>query len=123
MDNSSGKIGEEYTAKLLQDKGYEIVETNFHSRFGEIDIIAKDTKYIVFVEVKTREENSMVNPLEAVTLSKQKKIIKTALLYLQLHPFQLQPRFDVVGLITCADNHTIKSVNYITNAFEGGTVH
>ena len=121
MDNASGKIGEEFTAKLLAKKGYQIVDRNYHSRFGEIDIIAKDAKYIVFVEVKTREENSMVNPLEAVTPSKQKKIIKTALLYLQSHKTDLQPRFDVAGLVTNVNDKTIQSVNYITNAFEGGT--
>lgn len=121
MNNASGKIGEEFTAKLLTEKGYQIIDKNYHSHFGEIDIIAKDAKYIVFVEVKTREENSMVNPLEAVTISKQKKIIKTALLYLQSHPTNLQPRFDVAGLVTNANDVTILSVNYITNAFEGGT--
>jgi putative endonuclease len=122
MNNASGKIGEEFTAKLLAEKGYQIVDTNYHSRFGEIDIIAKDAKYIVFVEVKTREENSMVNPLEAVTPSKQKKIIKTALLYLQSHKTDLQPRFDVAGLVTNTNDMSIQSVNYITNAFEGGTM-
>jgi putative endonuclease len=121
MNNASGKIGEEFTAKLLAEKGYQIVETNYHSRFGEIDIIARDAKYIVFVEVKTREENSMINPLEAVTISKQKKIIKTALLYLQSHKTELQPRFDVAGIVTNANDMSIQSVNYITNAFEGGT--
>ncbi len=117
MNNASGKIGEEFTAKLLEEKGYQIVETNYHSRFGEIDIIVKDAKYIVFVEVKTREENSMVNPLEAVTVSKQKKIIKTAQLYLQSHRTDLQPRFDVAGLVTNADDMSVLSVNYVTNAF------
>ncbi|HEX3038437.1 MAG TPA: YraN family protein [Oscillospiraceae bacterium] len=121
MNNASGKIGEEFTAKLLKEKGYQIVDTNYHSRYGEIDIIAQDAKYIVFVEVKTREENSMINPLEAVTSSKQKKIIKTALLYLQSHKTDLQPRFDVAGLVTNANDMSIRSVNYITNAFEGGT--
>lgn len=122
MNNSSGKIGEDYVKQLLQEKGYFVLDTNYHSRFGEIDIIVKDFKYIVFVEVKTRDVNRMGEPLEAVTITKQKKIIQTALLYLQEHIElqNLQPRFDVAGLITTGKKKQIKEVQYITNAFDGG---
>ena len=64
MAQNSGRAGEEYAAKWLEEHGYHILEQNYHSRFGEIDIIAEDSQYIVFVEVKTRAEGSMVSPLE-----------------------------------------------------------
>ena len=54
MNNSSGKIGERYVLQMLLEQGYTFIDANYHSRFGEIDIIVADDKYIVFVEVKTR---------------------------------------------------------------------
>ena len=54
MDNSSGKMGERYVLQMLLEQGYTFIDANYHSRFGEIDIIVKDNKYIVFVEVKTK---------------------------------------------------------------------
>jgi len=120
MNNASGKIGEDYAAELLSKKGYQIIERNYHSRFGEIDIIAENEEYIVFAEVKTRDEHFSVSPLEAVTVGKQRKIYKTALLYLQQHKTKLQPRFDVIGITTQSGAFTVKSVEYIQNAFSGG---
>lgn len=122
MNNSSGKIGERYVLQMLLEQGYTFMDANYHSRFGEIDIIVKDDKYIVFVEVKTRDIGSISKPLEAITLSKRKKLIQTALLYLQEHTALqgLQPRFDAAGVITNGKNKEIKEVQYITNAFDGG---
>ncbi len=54
MNNSSGKIGERYVLQMLLEQGYTFIDANYHSRFGEIDIIVADDKYIVFVEVKTK---------------------------------------------------------------------
>ena len=106
MNNSSGKIGERYVVQMLLEQGYMFIDANYHSRFGEIDIIVADDKYIVFVEVKTRDEKSISTPLEAVTFSKKKKLIQTALLYLQEHEElqHLQPRFDAAGIITMGNN-------------------
>lgn len=120
MSRSTGQLGEDYAASLLVQKGYQIVERNYYSRFGEIDIIAQNSKYIIFAEVKTRDENYQVSPLEAVTPGKQKKLYKTALLYLQSHPTGLQPRFDVIGLTTASDSFAVKSAEHIENAFFGG---
>lgn len=119
MDNHSGKTGEAHVRKLLEEKGYRIVDSNFHSRFGEIDIIAENEKYIVFIEVKTRGETCLAHPLEAVTASKRQKIVKTALCYLSQHPTDLQPRFDVAGLVTDRDGNVLLSVSYLENAFDG----
>ena len=122
MNNSSGKIGERYVVQMLLEQGYMFIDANYHSRFGEIGIIVEDDKYIVFVEVKTRDTNSRSKPLEAVTSGKKKKLIQTALLYLQEHEElqHLQPRFDAAGIITTGKNKEITEVQYITNAFDGG---
>lgn len=121
MGNESGKIGEDYTVGWLQRNGYTILERNYHSRYGEIDIIAKDDKYIVFVEVKTRAAGGKSHPLESVTKSKRRKLIRTALLYLMAHPEleSLQCRFDVAGLTTRRDSLRIQAISYLPNAFEG----
>lgn len=115
MDFGSGKAGERYTAKYLAKNGYKVIAKNYHSRFGEIDIIAENAEYIVFVEVKTREAGSQVSPVEAVTPSKQRKIISTARLYLSQYPTSKQPRFDVSAITT--KNGKISDITYISNAF------
>ncbi len=119
MHNDSGKIGEDYAADYLLQNGYQILERNYHCRFGEIDIIVRNDQYLIFTEVKTRNEKHMVSPLEAVTVGKQKKLYRTALVYLQSHPTQLQPRFDVIGIITNTNN-AVLSMEHIENAFYGG---
>lgn len=115
---ADGRVGEEYTAQILAEEGFRITARNFHSRFGEIDIIAENEKYIVFVEVKTRREGGLVPPLEAVTPAKQKKIILTAQVYLMEHPSDLQPRFDVCGIVRKRDGRL--EADYLTDAFDGG---
>ncbi len=100
MASKTGKAGEEYVARWLENQGFCISARNFHSRYGEIDIIAEDSQYILFVEVKTREMGAMVSPLEAITIQKQKRILLTAQLYLEERPVALQPRFDVAAVTT-----------------------
>ena len=70
---TTGSAGEEYAAEVLTRKGYEIITRNYRSRFGEIDIICKNDKFIAFVEVKTRGRNAVILGREAVTPSKQRK--------------------------------------------------
>lgn len=116
MDNRTGKTGEDYVALLLQERGFHIVCRNYHSRFGEIDLIAADGSFLVFVEVKTRAEHSIGHPLEFITPAKQKRILKTAVGYLSQFPTQLQPRFDAAAVRT--DKHgTVTSAEYVENAF------
>ena len=76
--NSLGKLGERYAANYLIKHKYKLVESNFQSRFGEIDIIVKNKSYLVFVEVKQRDVNSIATPAEFVDKPKQNKIIATA---------------------------------------------
>lgn len=66
-----GDRGEDYTARYLEKQGFHIVERNWHSRYGEIDIIAENEEYLLFVEVKTRRAGSMVPGEAAVTAQKQ----------------------------------------------------
>ncbi|MFR5876610.1 MAG: YraN family protein [Eubacterium sp.] len=113
--NKLGESGEKRAAKYLRQHHYSIVETNYSSRFGEIDIIAKNKKYIVFAEVKQRSESAIALPREFVDLNKQKRLITTAEIYLSSHPTQLQPRFDVIEIYT--ENNKIKSLKHLENAF------
>ena len=111
----TGSFGEDITAKFLVKKKYKILEKNYSTKLGEIDIIAVNKSNIIFVEVKTRGKNSLSYPSEAVTKSKQKKIIKTASLYLMHNPSKLQPRFDVSEVYISEDKSY--KINYIENAF------
>ena len=117
MVNTSGMAGEQAVTDLLTEAGYTIVARNYHSRWGEIDIIACDEKYIVFVEVKTRRNVRKAEPEEAVTRTKQQKLIQTALAYLQKYPQwqQYQPRFDVAAVTVCGAD--VQSIRYLTGAF------
>ena len=118
MDKQTlGKWGEDFTCRYLQQNGYEIIARNVHSRYGEIDMIAVDGPYIVFIEVKTRAQDAGTGPLEAVTPAKQRRIIQTALCYLQEHPSRLQPRFDVAAVVVGEEGLAIE---YLKDAFDGG---
>lgn len=97
---SVGVDGEKIAAEYLRNKGYKILKTNYHSRFGEIDIIAKDKETYVFVEVKTRSNRLFGTPLEAITRHKLFKIIKTLEFYLFENKLQNKDyRIDAVEVM------------------------
>lgn len=83
---SSGQLGEDLATNFLQEKGYKILCRNFHSRLGEIDIIAQEQNVLVFVEVKTRWNKSFGLPEEAISHRKITSIIKTGQYFKLLHP-------------------------------------
>ncbi len=112
-----GDIGEEYTCQYLISFGYQIICRNFNCKYGELDIVAINDKYIAFVEVKTRHQNPMVRPCLAVTKQKQLKIMRTAYLYLKENNVKLQPRFDISEVYLKANTNKLYSINYIKNAF------
>lgn len=114
--NSIGKLAELKACDYLQKKKYILLEANYRSRFGEIDLIMKNKKYICFIEVKMRNEKSIASPSEFVDEHKQKKIVATAELYLSYNKLKLQPRFDVVEVFT--ENNKIKSIKHLENAFQ-----
>lgn len=118
MNNKSiGNKGEMAAVLDYQKDGYSLVIPNYTSRYGEIDIILSKNNLLVFSEVKTRNENALSFPREAVTKNKQYKIIKTAQEFLSLYPeFQENfIRFDVVEIIYSKKNIII---NRFENAFE-----
>lgn len=106
-------MGENVALDYYISKGYAFVGRNYRSRYGEIDIIMKNSDYIVFAEVKTRNKNSLTKPSESVDSRKQKRILSTAAVYLAENPTDLQPRFDIIEII-CGENIHI---NHIENAF------
>ncbi len=112
-----GDMGENAAEKYLKNKGYTIVGRNYRCRSGEIDIIAKDNKYIVFAEVKTRSINSIDRPVAWVDRKKQKKIIMAAYMYLEKNNIELQPRFDVIEVVYDNITRMIISVEHIEDAF------
>lgn len=114
--NTLGAMAERKAANFLNKKGYDLVDANYTCRFGEVDLIVKNDRYIVFVEVKMRNDNSIAQPKEFVDYKKQQRIIATAKLYLSTNSTELQPRFDVVEVFS--KNDRIKSVKHLENAFD-----
>lgn len=112
-----GDKGEDFAASYFQKLGYEIKARNVHSRYGEIDLIAENTNMIVFVEVKTRSCDSLDRAAEAVTPTKQRKIVLTALQYISENHCEKNLRFDVFEVYHT--NGRIYKFNNIENAFEG----
>ena len=118
---SKGAIGEVAAARFLREKGYRILSSNYRCRQGDVDIIAAVGEYIVFAEVKTRSANAMYTPREAVTPAKQRRLIQTALIYMSKYPTSLQPRFDVVEVVTTPESaYKIVEINHIMGAYEAG---
>lgn len=97
----------------MEQQGYEILEYNYRCRMGEVDIVARQNGYLVFVEVKYRADGGTGNPLEAVTPAKQRTISKVASYYCLTHGYGTDTscRFDVVAILG-------KKIKVIQNAFE-----
>ncbi len=110
-----GKKGEDMVAAFLRENGYTVLKRNYSCRFGEIDIIAEKGGVIAFAEVKTRKENALISPREAVDCHKQARMIKTAEDYISKTETELQPRFDVAE-VTVTNSEKFR-LNYIKNAF------
>lgn len=113
-----GRWGERFVAEDLRRKGWKVQAVNYRCRMGELDIVAKNKLYIIFVEVKLRKSAQYGTAAEAVTLAKQRKLRAAAELYLQEYPTRLQPRFDVAEVYAPQGVQTKNpSVSYIENAF------
>ena len=114
-----GAWGEAIAAEYLRKKRYKIVASGYHSRFGEIDLIVTDIKYIVFVEVKLRKTPAFASAKEYVDQRKQNKIRVTASLYLESNPTALQPRFDVIEIYAPEGCATAKpKIIHMEDAFQ-----
>jgi putative endonuclease len=113
-----GRWGEEQVAEDLRRKGYLIIAANFSCRFGEIDLIAQDKTFLVFVEVKLRKDQRFAPARAFVDARKQQKLRITAEYYLSLHPTELQPRFDVAEVYAPEGINTLHPrIYYVENAF------
>jgi putative endonuclease len=110
-----GQSGEEMAVRHLRKLGYKIIERNFRTVSGEIDIIARHKGTIVFVEVKSRRSLTFGDPKEAITPVKKRHLSMAALAYLKKNgSLQTRSRFDVVAIVT--DDQP--RIEVITNAFE-----
>ena len=118
-NNLSGAWGEALAAEYLRKKRYRIVASGYRSRFGEIDLIAENRKYLVFVEVKLRKSGTFAEAMEYVDRRKQDKIRVTADLYLSQNPTTLQPRFDVIEIYAPEGTATAKpEIRHMEDAFQ-----
>ena len=114
---ATGIKGEEEAARFLARCGYAILDKNVRTRAGEIDLVAKEGKTLVFVEVKTRKDLGEDPPQAAVNTRKQNRLGKLALGYLKLKRMRETPcRFDVVAVIV-NDEGGVKAIRHIPNAF------
>lgn len=113
----TGKKGEDFAAEYYRRLGYTVKEMNYHSRYGEIDVIAEKGSHIVFCEVKTRNSSSRTSPCEAVDMKKQGRLTLTAFKYLEKTQCEKTPRFDVFEV--WINDGRIYKFNNIENAFEG----
>lgn len=121
-----GRYGESVACFYLQSKKYKILEQNYYASHNEIDIIAENKKYIIFVEVKSRSLDPAKDPVfgtpaMAVTPSKQKRTIAAAKAYLLEHPTSKAPRLDVIEVYLSKSRSgspsDVLKINHIEDAF------
>jgi putative endonuclease len=114
-----GDFGEEVAADRLSVKGYRILERNWRTSAGEIDIIAEQNDVIVFVEVKTRTSDLYGTPQDAITQNKRRRIIKSSLAYLtEMDLLDRDWRVDMVAIL-CKRNSVVTNVEHYENVIEG----
>ena len=118
-NNLSGAWGEALAAEYLRKKHYKTVAAGYRTRFGEIDLIVSNRKYLVFVEVKLRKSANFAEAREFVDYRKQDRIRTTAAFYLAENETALQPRFDVIEIYAPEGIDTQDPViNHLEGAFE-----
>jgi putative endonuclease len=109
-----GQKGEDLAAEYLEKAGFKILQRNWKSGRHELDIIAENRDFIVFIEVKTRSEDYLEDPRSAINREKQKSMIYAADNYLQRNYVDKESRFDVITVIIKGKSHHI---DHIENAF------
>lgn len=112
-----GDFGEAVACHYLENKGYKILENNYRTRHGEIDIICMDKGFLVFVEVKTRKSNEYGQPAEAVNSTKIKHMKNAAKQYYNTHPIDAEIRFDVIEVYAANISGILEysEINHIEN--------
>ncbi|NLW90132.1 MAG: YraN family protein [Syntrophomonadaceae bacterium] len=108
-----GRQGEEMAARYLKKQGYQILERNYHTRYGELDIICIKRNELVFVEVKTRRSIQYGTPEEAITPRKMDHLRKAAFIYIEAsHPNFRELRFDVITIMMVDASEQINHIKY-----------
>jgi len=117
-NNIVGAWGESLAAAYLQKKRYTLVAMNYKTRFGEIDLIVQNRKFLVFVEVKLRKSDAFASAADFVDCRKQNRLKLTAEMYLADKPTLLQPRFDVIEIYAPQGIETKKPIiQHMEDAF------
>ena len=117
--NLLGGWGEALAAEYLRKKRYEIVACGYRCRFGEIDLIVKNKKFLAFVEVKLRKSDRFASAMEYVDRRKQDRLRITASMYLSQNPTDLQPRFDIVEIYAPEGPTTARpEISHLEDAFQ-----
>ena len=117
-NNLAGAWGEALAADYLRKKHYRVVASGYRSRFGEIDLICTNRKYLVFVEVKLRTSADFASAREFVDFRKQQRIRATAACFLSAYETGLQPRFDVIEIYAPEGTGTLHPViHHLEDAF------
>ena len=117
---SIGALGEEAAVKAIKKQGYKVIERNYRTKMGEIDIIAKDGEYTCFIEVRLRKNNDFGSPADTIDIRKQQKIIRTAKYYAVIKKIYDTPmRFDAVLINADAKDGKLTNIKteIIKNAF------
>ena len=115
----TGAWGEAIAAEYLRKKRFKIIANGYHSRFGEIDLIAQNRKFLVFVEVKLRKSAKFAQAREYVDNRKQDKLRMTASIYLSQNPTNLQPRFDMIEIYAPEGTATVTpEIYHMEDAFQ-----
>ena len=113
-----GDRGERLAARYLRRHGYRIIARRYRTRMGEIDLIARQGEWLVFIEVKTRRSSAAGHPFEAVTAAKQRQLTRLAYAFLKRYRcLSLRARFDVVAVIDPGNRQPVQ-IEHRQNAFE-----
>jgi putative endonuclease len=107
-----GRKGEALALAFYKENKYAILEKNWQNNHLEVDIIAKNEEYIVFCEVKTRSGNALVEPQQAVTIQKQRNIIRAANYYVLKHRITSEVRFDIISILFNGEEHTLEHIPF-----------
>lgn len=114
-----GRWGEALAAEYFRKKRYQLVAAGWQCRFGEIDLIVSNRRYLVFVEVKLRKNADFAAAKDFVDAGKQSRLRTTAAMYLSQHPTELQPRFDVIEIYAPEGTETKKpKIEHLEDAFQ-----
>lgn len=112
--NELGIKGEQAAATFMKSKGYKVLKRNWRAHRHEIDIVAEDKEYIIFVEVKTRTSRQWGNPEDFISNTKIRRIVEAADLYLQINDIDKPARFDIISAVW--DGNTFE-IEHIDDAF------